>query len=158
MVFRHYLVVSLCILFSLNSFGQKLSISELKKISNSDLGSIEEVMNRKGFHFESEDEGFKSQNCKVYFWKFDNSNVFEVVRCINNQIVQGGVSYQYSSNLIHDNLRNECLRLGYIKVNTDVTNGRLRVLYRKGMDEVLFSSMNRSKGVLLNEVTIKIVN
>ena len=128
-------------------------------MSDSDLMVIEELMTVKGFKFYSDDDRSLTLNCSTYFWKFDSSNFLEVVRCKDNvKMSPGGVSYQFMNDSYNDLLRRECIKIGYKKVNTYVFNGRLRVLYKKGRNQVLFSSKNIPKGFEINEVTVKIVN
>lgn len=143
----------------LNSFGQKLSISDLSKLLSLDLNKGESFLFEKKFEFKEslEDSSSSFFSIKTYAFAYnldeygDKAGEFLLLSFVDDKGVPYKVWYQLSKEGWFK-LRNSLSALGYKKSGTETeSDGSLTTVYKNSKWSVYFNSGKgkESDGVLV---------
>ncbi len=135
-----FFCLSFLLLFSFNSYSQRLTFDDLKYLLEHNIEDADNYVTKKGFRFE-EVKKCENSECIVIIWVTHNIHNKEVLIKFYDEPNPGYVIYGPSSKSTYDNIKNYCQTIGFKFKKTEVNpNNELVSTYESQKYRIDFNS------------------
>lgn len=127
------------------SYGQNIiKLKELISISETDIGTIDDLMTKKNFTFLGEKKN-DTEDLSEYSWRhFENFTlIISVYRCKDTRFNLDGSAYFFEGVEIFNSLKTECATLGFKKTEAYTKNNSFYSIYKNDKYTIEFNSRSK---------------